>query len=484
MSLGKLLERLVRASGRFALLTGGARDLPPHQRTLQSTIAWSYELLEPEQKALFARLAVFSGSFSLEAADEVCSLPTSPGLDILEGVTQLVNKSLLRHEESGGEVRFLMLETLREYGLERLKETGEELALRHRHAAYYEALVARAAPELVRAEQALWLDRLEREHDNLRAALERYLEAAQAEEVISINWALWRYWWVRGQPSEGQGWLERALALGENLSEETRARGLATLAFTLFLRGDLQRASALLEESLELSASMALDLKVFAHVLYGNVALGRGDDSLARHQLAEALALSRAAQQDDWSGAALDGMALVELRAGNFPTAAAHLEEAEVMLRACEDFIYLMQNLNIQGLMRLLERDYALAEGAFRESLALAHRLKNTFALMHALLGLAMGAVASHQGEKAARLFGAAEALRESRGIRHLQAQGIRLLYDYHVAALRGQLDEATFAREWALGRRLSLDEAVALALGPMTPFSARPDAELEAQRR
>jgi predicted ATPase/DNA-binding SARP family transcriptional activator len=274
MSLGELLTRLKE---RLKILTGGARDLPPHQRTLQSTIAWSHELLEPELKALFARLAVFVGSFNLEAAEEVRAAPSPLDLDTFEGVTRLANKSLLRHEDSSGKVRFRMLETIREYGLERLKESGEETAVRDQHAACYRALVEKAAPELSRREQALWLDRLEREHHNLRAALEWYLEAAQAERVISINWALWRYWWVHGQPSEGQNLMERALVTSEPLSEEARAQGMIVLALMLFLRGELAQASCLLEESLKLSSSMTLELRVLAHVLYGHAAFGQDD---------------------------------------------------------------------------------------------------------------------------------------------------------------------------------------------------------------
>jgi predicted ATPase/DNA-binding SARP family transcriptional activator len=483
MSLEALLSRLVGANGRLPLLTGGARDLPAHQRTLRSTIAWSYELLEPDLKLLFARLAVFLGSFSLEAAEEVCGAPTLD-LDIFEGVTRLVNKSLLRCEELGEEVRFRMLETLREYGLERLKESGEETAVRDRHAEHYEAFVKKAAPELVRAEQANWLDRLEREHENLRAALGWYLAQAQADKVIHTGWALWRYWWVHGQPSEGQSWLERALVMGEHLSDEARAQGMVVLALMLFLRGELAQASCLLEESLKLSSSMTLALRVMAHVLCGHAAFGQDDYPTARHHFDEALALSQAANESGWSGATLSGIALIELRQGDFAAAATHLEEGEALLRASGDLFYLATNLNVQGLMMLVQRKHAQAESSFRESLALAHRIRMTLATTHVLIGLACSAVMSGHGEEAARLFGAAEALRELGGIHHFQAEGIRLLYEHHVAVLRDKLGEETFAREWALGRRLPLDEAVALALEPMTSFPARPDAELEAKRR
>ncbi|MBA2664412.1 MAG: AAA family ATPase [Bradymonadaceae bacterium] len=457
MSLEALLIRL---RDRLKFLTGGARDLPAHQQTLRNTIAWSYELLEPDVQVLFARLAVFVGSFSLEAAEEVCAAPSPLNLDAFEGVTRLVDKSLLRREDSSGEVRFWMLETLREYGLERLKESGEEASLHDRHAAYYQALVEEAAPELVHAEQASWLERLEREHDNLRVALGWYLDKAQADKVIHIGWALWRYWWVRGHLTEGQNWMERALAMGESLSEEARAQGLVTLALLLYQRGDMERASSLLEESLKLTDSMTLRLKTFTHGLYGYVALSQAAYARARHHFAEVLALSQ--EQD---GLVLSGLAQVELREGNFPAAAAHLKEGEAMLRTNGDFFYLTTNLNIQGLMMLFQGNYARAEELFRESLTLAHRIRITLATAYALKGLACSAAMIGEAEKAARLFSAAEALREARGIQQFASEGIRLVYEHHVATLRAKLDEKTFSREWTLGRHLPLDEVVALAL-------------------
>jgi tetratricopeptide (TPR) repeat protein len=187
---------------------------------------------------------------------------------------------------------------------------------------------------------------------------------------------------------------------------------------------------------------------------------------MARHHFAEALALSQAANESGWSSAALNGIALIELRKGDFPAAAAHLEEAEAMLRASEDLFYLASNLLIQGLMMLFQRNYPRAESLFREGLALAHSIRNAIPLIHTLQGLACSTVMIGEAEKAARLFGAAEASCELRGIEPFRSEGVRLLYEHHVAALRGKLDEETCSREWALGRRLPLDEVVALALG------------------
>ncbi|MDP9371880.1 MAG: protein kinase, partial [Chloroflexota bacterium] len=198
---------LARWERRLPLLAGGPRDLPERQRTLRDAIAWSHDLLTPAEQALFRRLAVFAGGFTLEAAEAVCLPPDDERTAIADGVWALADKSLLRREDApDGEAHFGMLETIREFGLEHLAASGEETAVRQAHAAYVLALVERAEPALTGPEQGIWFDRLEIEHDNLRAALAWTLDRRAADVALRLGAAPWRFWSARGYLAEGRGW--------------------------------------------------------------------------------------------------------------------------------------------------------------------------------------------------------------------------------------------------------------------------------------
>ena len=231
-----LLERL---EPRLPLLTGGPRDAPARHQTLRAAIAWSYDLLEAPDRALFARLAVFAGGCTLEAAEAVCGAgtarrrepaPAAPAVDILDGLGSLLDKSLLDRElQPDGRPRFRMLETVREFALARLGASGAvATALRRRHAAHYLALAERAEPELVGADQAAWLDRLAWDRDNLRQALGAALEhrQTQTETALRLGSALARFWLVRGGLTEGRRWLEAALGAAGRVAAPWRAKAL------------------------------------------------------------------------------------------------------------------------------------------------------------------------------------------------------------------------------------------------------------------
>jgi len=222
---------LARLSQRLALLTSGARDVPARQQTLRNTIAWSYQLLDPYERRLFQQLSIFAGGCNLEAIEAICgALPDGAG-QVLEGVTSLLDKSLLQQtEQEGGEPRFVILETIREYGLEQLTASGEMGVAQHAHAAYYLALVEEA--EIGGPQQVMWLERLEREHDNLRAALRWLLEqegAGQHEMALRLGSALNGFWYLRGHNSEGRTYLEQALVGGEGVAASARAKALFAL---------------------------------------------------------------------------------------------------------------------------------------------------------------------------------------------------------------------------------------------------------------
>src|SRR5215208_2755382 len=242
---------LSRLGNRLKLLTGGARNPPERQRTLRNAIEWSHDMLDEGEKTLFARLAVFSGGSTLEAIEVVCDAEGDLPVDALEGVSSLLDKSLLGREEASDEQsRFVMLETIHEYAREKLRESGEAEELGRAHAQYYLALAEEA--ELVGPEQAWWLERLEAEHDNLRAALNRSLEAGDSGTALRIGGAVWRFWYVRGHFSEGRRWLASGLSGGEMAPVGVRARALLGLGELALWQGDYTRAAEDLEASLTL----------------------------------------------------------------------------------------------------------------------------------------------------------------------------------------------------------------------------------------
>ena len=243
---------LSRFENRLKLLTGGARDLPPRQRTLRATIDWSYDLLDVGEQTLFRRLAVFVGGCTLEATEAVGDREGDLEVEVLDGVSSLVDKNLLVQKEVGGEPRFTMFETIGEYGLDRLEGSGELEATRRAHADYYLGLAEEAEPELQGPEQGAWLDRLESEHDNLRAALEGFELRKEVEKELRLGGALWQFWSVRGHLNEGRERLEEALKHSKNISGSVRAKALLGAGNLLRDQGDYEQALNLLEESLKL----------------------------------------------------------------------------------------------------------------------------------------------------------------------------------------------------------------------------------------
>jgi predicted ATPase len=277
---------LARLSDRLSLLTGGAKDAPIRQQTLRNTIAWSYDILFPQDQTLFARLSAFAGGCTFEAADAVCN--PDGDLDLLEGLTSLVEKSLLQ-QEGEDEPRFIMLETIREYAGEKLAERGEAEVLRRQHALRYLALVEQAERELEGQGQVAWLDRLEAELDNLRAALSWTLKAREAELALRLSGGLDEFWLWQGYISEGRRWLDDALALGRDQTL-ARAQALVAAAHVVWAQDDPERTASLAEEGLALSRSLGYRKGVgrLVHCL-GHAAIIRGAFERAKRFYREAL---------------------------------------------------------------------------------------------------------------------------------------------------------------------------------------------------
>jgi predicted ATPase len=248
LSVEEISERLEDC---FGLLTVGSRTALPRQRTLHATMDWSYDLLPEQERILFRRLSVFAGDFTLEAAELVCAGEDLRSDEVLNLLSHLVDKSLVLVAEQDGEARYRLLETVRQYGWEKLSESGEEGRVRGRHAGHYLTLAEEAEPELKGEGQVAWLERFEREHDNLRSALRWLLERGESEKAARLGWALWLFWWIRGHFAEGQRSMEQAVSVAGSaaIPASAQAKALYVEGTMACGQGDPRSAEVLLEES-------------------------------------------------------------------------------------------------------------------------------------------------------------------------------------------------------------------------------------------
>jgi predicted ATPase len=470
---------LARLESRLALLTGGARDLPERHQTLRNAIAWSYDLLSTPEKTLFRRLSVFVGGCTLEAAEAICGAPAERPLrgereiDVLDGLGSLLDKSLLeRREQRDGVPRFVLLETIREFARECLEDSGEGPALRRRHAQYFLALAEAAEPGLRSAGQALWREILEIEQDNLRAALRWYQEEEEnAEAGLRLAAALWCFWLICDQVTEGRRWL--AAALGKDAGDaRLRARALNGLGFLAFVQRDMPQMMRACGESLALAResgdepeiALALALNAFSCFLRGSQAREPEELKRAATLCEDSRALALRAG-DAWTlSFATNMLGSLALRRGDYERAAALLQEAVPLARAVGDNQSVAYVLANRGEAELgLGRGDA-AKKAFAESLDLFLDAGHKAGFPLPLAGLADIARAEGRFLKAARLLGAVESLREAVGIPLEPFR--RADHDRAVAALGAALGAEAFAAAWAEGRAMPPERAAAYALG------------------
>ncbi len=392
----ELLARMKRAPGRAALqlLTDGAHDLPARQRTMRDAIAWSYDLLTAREQRLFRRLAVFVGGCTLEAAEAVCG--DGNGYTAYDGVTTLIDKSLLQTREQGsGETRFGMLETIREFGREELTASGEEADLRRAHAVEFLALAERAEPELDGPEQVLWLARLDAELDNLRAALAWARERREVAIGLRTASALVQFWHVRGYLTEGRQWLGAFLALAEAATHDpgaaVRAKALEGSALLATRQGDTVLAEKFATEGLALYRALG-DKRGIARALHGlgRTALERTGYRRAIAYYMESLALRR--EIGDRAGIAntLTNLGRITRFQGDYSQASALLHEAATLWREQGDALGLAMALGNLGHMARDRHAPTEALPFIEESLALYRELKNTRGIGIALNQLAL----------------------------------------------------------------------------------------------
>jgi tetratricopeptide (TPR) repeat protein len=451
----ELLARLDQA-----LSAGWARDLPKRQQTMSATLGWSHDLLSEPERLLFRRLSVFSGGFSLEAAEAVSA---NEG-DVLDHLGRLVDQSLVRVEPNEAKTRYGMLEPVRQYALKRLRERNEGRQARTRHAAFFLTLAERAEPELWKSDQVGWLDLLETENDNLRAALSWTIERGHDEVGLRLSVALQRFWSVRGYLDEGRRWLETALSACPSLEPFMRAQGLHGIGRMALEQGDRTLADRVLQESLALRRGLG-DKGGMAASLQGlaEVALWEHDFEHAALLCSESVALQREIEDKLGLATSLNISGLVETQRGDHKRALALHEEGLTVARQVGDTWSLAVHLGNMGWATLGQGDHHCAARLFGEALKLNFELGEKWLSADCLDGLAR--VASVQGSpvRAARLWGAAKA--SSQAIGAFAAPLDQTAYDRHVAAARARLDEGAFDAAWTEGLSLTFEQAVTYAL-------------------
>jgi len=498
-----------RLDDRFRLLTGGSRTATPRHQTLRGAIEWSYSLLNVDEQTFFDRLSSCASGCRLEAVEAVCAGNGLGEEDALPLLDRLVDTSLVVAEDRHGERRYRLLESLRLYGRERLVTSGEAESTSRRHAEHFLALAEAVEPALWGSDAVAWLDRLEIEHDNLRAALRWATGHGEVEIALRLGAALSRFWQVHAHLSEGLKWLESALAWTSDASITTRARALDAaghlardradydrawalyeeslrlrrelddrrgtaltlnnLAVVAQLRGDYDRAVALLEESLALFRALGDEWGVALSLLtLGSMAQWQGDLARATTHYEESLALFRALGDTRGIAAALSSLGTLASSRGDFARADELYVECAPLFRELGDSRDIAACLSNQAGIARDRGDLGRATAFAQESLALFHELGDDRGIAVCLELIGSAIAAQGQTERGTRLLAAAETVRETTGIDRPTARGAE--QEHTVAALRGALGGDAFAHAWNAGRRLPLDEIVVDALTPAEP--------------
>jgi predicted ATPase/class 3 adenylate cyclase len=445
-----LLERLGR---RLPVLTGGARDAPVRQQTLRATIEWSYALLETRLQAVLRRLAVFAGSFSLDAAEQVAKAE-------LDEISALVDWSLLKPI---GEGRFLMLETIREYALEALEESGETEEVRDRHLDYFLALAEEAEPNLTGANQREWYDRLAVEHDNVGEALTYACDSGDGERALMLAGTIWRFWWNRGYTIESAHWYARAFAAEGDVSPTARARGVFGAAHIAEARGDAEQARIDFEEAVRLLGEVGETrwlILALTHLAGAYRTLGSRERADGIHQ--EALALAQKSGDVRGTAVVKSNMAFFLLADGDQDRAAPLFAESLEGHRSVGDVYGVALTYANLATIAFRRGDIEQAARDVSESLRLSSSIGDTHSLVGILATAVPVVLARGDALRSAQLSAAAGALCNAHGF-ELDPDDRRLLDDT-VASAREALGDR-FEDAWAAGEGLELAAAVDLAL-------------------
>ena len=493
-------------SQRFALLAYKSIDREPRHQTLRNAVDWSYQLLNHGEQALFAQLGIFVGGCTLEAVEAVCVVANNSGVSVIEYLASLVDKSMLQHEtRSDGEPRFTLLESLREYALEQLDQGKQTRAASRRHLAYILQLVETIEPGPREPNLPAWMNRLEEEHDNLRAALQRGLALEEYEIALRIAGAIWRFWQIHGHIEEGAKWMREILSRSTGLNSIARAKALWGAGWLGMVMGTLEQARAYFEEGAQLSRQLGNQryLGLSLHGI-GAVARGQGDFSRSRSAFEESLPLFQLLKNTEDVAWTFEHLGATALDQGEFKQATDYLQQGLALFRELDQRWPHAEALTFLGHAALQQADYTLARqryeeariiyqelddrpnvatlntciGAalfgkgereqainlYKENLILLHSLNSYWGMVWGVERLAEAAAqASHQ-ENAARLYGAAATLRQTTGV--LWHPGFHSQYnDQRFDTLKNVLGETRWNQLWTEGQAMSVDEAVSCAL-------------------
>ena len=505
-----------RLASRLQLLTGGARDLPQRQQTLRAAIDWSYDLLSPAEQKLLRRLSVFVGGCTLEGVEAVCDTKSDLELDLLDGMSSLVDKSLVQHfEQAKSESRFVMLETIREYALEKLAASGEKPLTKRAHAAYCLVLAEEEAAEPSGAEGTEWLEHFGLEHDNFRAALDWLTETGDADWGLRLGTALFRFWETREYLAEGRGRLGKLLKLaGAAAPTKARARALFAAGVLAAEQGDYVSADALFRESLDISRQLrdqqgaAVSLNALAVS-----ARDRGDFSTARSLFEDSLALWRELADQKAVARSLSNLASVVKLQGDYASARSLYAECLSIFQRLGDQTGVAWSMNHQGDVARDQGDSAMArtlyEGAlsifrelgdrwgiagtladlgslareqgncpsarslYRESIKVFRELDHKRGIARLLECFACSAAVELEAERSLRLAGAAAALRQNIGAPLTMAEQAKLEASLQAArqALTNTAGTTAWLEGWALPVEKAIDEV-------MMPEAASPSGQ------
>jgi predicted ATPase len=453
-----------RLDRRLHLLTGGARDLPQRQRTLRATIGWSYDLLDATDQVLFERLGVFAGGWTLDAAEAVCAGDGGP--DVIEGLASLLEKSMVRHRAARGEPGFEMLETIREFAVERLEHRGDAERVRRAHAEFFLRLTRDAEPLLRTGEQDRTVERLAAENDNLRAAMRWSLDRGEPGRVARMGQALWLFWWARSLLSEAVAWMEEVLSFGEKLSTEERAMATLALGSSAFTQGDDVRAVPNLRTAVALGRELGDRRGMATGLIALAAAVAQTDGATRAEAMAREAVDAFRELGDAWGVAsALGVLGRILNLAGRSEEAVPVLEESAADAREVGQRSLLGLSLLNLGLGRLGTGDLQGAGVTLRESLGLLAGAGNREITAGAVEALAEVSSLAGDPETGAILFGAAEGVRSSVGA--LVWAPERTSHDRTETSLREALGGERFEARFAEGAALSIQEALELASRP-----------------
>jgi predicted ATPase/DNA-binding SARP family transcriptional activator len=472
LGVAHISERLGDSLG---FLTTDDRTRAPRQRTLRAALAWSYDLLSDREQELFGRLSVFAGGWTLQAAERVGSAGDIHAEDVLDLLSRLVQQSLVLAEAETGEdaSRYRMLEPVRQYALERLERGGEAQAVRDRHAALFTSLAEQAHTELRGPNQVGWMRRLVQENDNLRAAMAWALSSGDYETAALLGWALWPFWFYRGNHREGRDLMEKVLQSELELPPELRIKATVAVAVMAYGQGDNEWVVEYMTDLLELSRQVGGDsyAEGYARAGLGLVAMNSGDLVTAAARLEEALPLFlecgefwTAAQTHTWIGTVL-------LLQGDQEQAVAKFEEGLALARWIEDRASTYNALYALAQVALIRGEHELATRSFREGMGLSEEMGDLANVAYCLEGLATVAGTRDEAERSARLFGAAHGLHETIGVpvwTYYNAD--RSLYERTVADLREALGEVAFETAFSEGRAMYPERAIEYALDEAVP--------------